>query len=534
MTPTVSNSFVDRNAQVIQEIIGKSAMEIMAKTSPVFRDLIEPSISVSGGDRIGRDLRFNKRYYGSLAGVIRGGNTSAYFGLYGDATEALGNKMYRQKTTQAWPDPREGPNSKPFGVSGRLHSIETNLPLTLGQAQLDATPANIKEHLLPTFKGFARNVAMWFANSFYADRENQFRLGTLGASTGTGAYAIDTSAKTIVFYPPDKNSYKYWQGQRVDIYKSTSTLVNKSDSTSSRARLYVSAVDDWNNKVTLVALETAEDDTAATFATWATTVNIGESAYVVYASTYDSTLGWRGLYGWRHFLKPGTGTNATNRILGSDAITDDAIDYIDVTQHPEFKSGLYSSIGSLNRNKLLAILDNVHNAFDRYGYSADALIAARGIWLNVFDQMLGSERINATMGGSQVGSLNSLGLAEGFSITHDGRTYKGYTDKLLERGTLVGLKLQNNWALLTPPDPQGVTRSAPGGMSDVGKIPLLFVMPWLTGTNSVRFPVLNSANMPTEMTMIPGYLRAQLFPENQIPGFYLTGITDTLIEPDVS
>jgi len=524
---SIANSLFDRNKDVVKELIGNMAFELLPQTDPIFMGMLLPEFSTES-DSLGRDMLFKKRFYGSLTGVIQGAQKSNQFTITGDQTTSPvgAPKLFRNLPQETFPDPREGPNPNPFNLAGTIYAIETNFLITLSMLQLDATPANIKQHVVPVFRGFARNIAQWAANSWYLDREQQFRYSELGPSSGTGSYTVDpTTNFTITFFPPQREVRRYIQGQAVEIRKiSDNTLVSKSDTTNARARLFVASADVLKNKVVLASEETATDGTAAPLATW--DGNLGDSTeQIVLADQTDASDVIEGLYSWRDWYKfpPDSGaTNAQKRLLGSSAITANN-EFIDVTQHPEFQSFHASSVGPLTETKLLAHLDTMESMFEMYGYFVDTLIAASGIWLNVFDIRRAKERVDRT---NRPGSITNLGLGKGFGIeSQTGRVYTGVTSRYLEKQTIIGTRIASNWSLVVPPDPDQLSRAGTQ-MNEVPKIPLIFVNEALSGSD--RFPI-TSGGLLTEAAQFPAMIRMQYAPREQIPGAVWEGVDDNVI-----
>lgn len=534
--PTVANSLFDRNAAVIKEEIGNSAMEFMAQEDPIFREMILGDMDMVSPNELGRDLKFKKRFYGALTGVIRGGHVTQdasansiggkYAALYGEGTTALGPKMYTQTVARTFPNALHGANPRPYGLTGGLYNVETNLFLTMSMLNLDATPANIMEHVVPTFKGFAKHIARWAANSFHADPDNGYSLASLGLSTGGNAYSRDSSARTIKFFPTEEVAHRFEVGMALDIYSDTSgTRVNELSSV--RILCFVAAVDYWANEVTLVTAATDVDGNAITFNTTFSVVNIGESAYVTFAEYYDTNDSeYKGLYTWRHWMKFGGSTNAQKRLLGDDAETGTADDYIDVEVHPQFKSGLFANVGSLTERTMLAHLDRAFSALGVWGYELDTLIASEGVWLNMFDSKQGFERQLR----DGPGNVNDFGLQEGFTIVHNGKTVRGVTSRWLEDGLIMGTRRSGNWNLLVPPSPGEAQGQLPDPEGDLSsKIPLEFIVPFLTGSGSTRFPILTSNGELTQGTQMPGWIRMQMVPGDQIPGCVWSDVNTTRV-----
>lgn len=527
----IANTLFKANSNVIQEKIGTSTREFMSPTDPIFREMILSPAKVEGGQEIGRDLLIKQRFYGSLAGVIEGGNMRDYFTLVGDTTDsAVDNfaKRFMVNTpSQAWPSPFGGANPKGFGFTCTLYSVLTNLALSLSMLRLEATEANIKQHVVPLLKGWARNMALWAANQFYGDPANGYRLGTLDA-----AAKLNNTNRTITFSPTEKTTARFAVGQSIDVFTSTT---RENEASGSRIRGFVGMVDDWENTVVLVFDSKREDGTAVTLSSkaddstvdatgtgWADSINTTGS-YVTYANTYKS--GFKGLYSWRHWIKwAKTTAQADTTILGDDAITTTSDDYIDVRKHNEFKSGHFGSVGPLTERSFLAYISRIHTAFNRHGYRVDDFIGSEGLWLNVFESRIAKEEVER---GDTPGSIRNIGLEDGFGINHEGKKYRGFTSRFLEDGLILGLRTKGNWRMITPAMPKGVNRASLPEQES--KIPHVFVAKAL-GWSSDVIPYLDpTSNMPTEFTFMPGYINMQMTPTEQIPGVLFEGVDTTRV-----
>lgn len=530
---TVANSLVDRNADVIREIIGNSAFEFMAKEDPAFREMMLSGMEMMSANELGRDLRFKMRFYGGLTGVIRGGHvvTDALnqtiggdrAALFGEATTSQGPKMFTQAVARTFPNALHGANPQPYGLTGTLHAIETNLYLTLTMLTMDALPSNIKEHVMPVFRGFAKHIARYAANAFHADQSNQYRIASLGPRTGTNAYSFVDANETVTFFPVEEVTHRFEVGMGVDVFSSSTVRVNEKSNI--RILCWIGAVNYWTNEVTLQfdqSLKAADGSTVYDFSTDITD-NLGDDSFVTFAEQFEnSTNTFKGLYAWRDWF-----VNSGN-LLRSSAITDATIDSIDVDEHPEFRSGFFPNVGTLTERGLLQYLSTTNSALDVWDYFIDTLIAAPGVWTNVFDQFQAAERIDRT---DRPGSMTSLGLKDGFVITHEGRTFRGFTSKWLEKGVMMGMRRAGNWRVLVPPTPsQFRTNATADPNNDLdNKFPVEFVVPALTQSDSIMFPILTSSGELTHGTQVPGWIRMQFGPGEQIPGVIWEDIDDNRI-----
>lgn len=530
MPLSVADTLFDREASTLKEKLGSAAINLMPALDPVFRDMIlgHMKAGVELGQQYGRDMLMKKRFFTGLAGVIQGGNINNFQGLYGGATKLVGSVLQQHQLGSAWPDPFQGAVPKAFGLTTTLYGVETNLALSLTMLRLEALEANIKQQVTPVLKGFARNIALWAANSWHADSARQYRLASLGPAAGTGAYVLDAALKTITFNPVEKCTHRFAVGQSVDLWKDSATRVNEAGGV--RIPLFVIAVSAWTNTVVLGI------EATTSFAGF-TTVTIASAGFVTYANIKDATWGFKGLYTWRDWAVWGGANAADKRILRANAITTTADDYIDMTVHPEFESGHFPAFGVLTERKLLEVLETAHSAFIPYGHYADTIMASRGIFQSAFNQYQSLEEINRT---GQPGSLRSLGLQQGFKIQAGDRSYEGYTSQYMETGTMLIFRRMNNWALISPPKPAGLQRGGAGVSDDElsGMLPLDFVMPAL-GHNSPLFPI-QKTNLTTgqvgitEHMQLPGEIRMQYQPIEQIPMVVLEGVTESRTYSSVS
>ena len=153
-------------------------------------------------------------------------------------------------------------------------------------------------------------------------------------------------------------------------------------------------------------------------------------------------------------------------------------------------------------------------------------MASDGVWLSYEAQKIGQYQIDRTGG---LSNLNNEGSEEGFAMTFEGRTYKGYTSQYVEKETVYGWKTSgSNWKRYVPPDYAGLQSM---GEADA-YVPFRFVVPALTGGSSVKFPLQKAgSNMMTEAVQMPGMLRMQLIPD-QPAGLKLSGVTEDRVYAD--
>ena len=568
----VSGSFIDRNQGSIQEILGQAAYLMLRARDPVFSQLVLGNRSASFQGEVGRDLKVRKRYLPiSATGVIQNGGAGAsgnspFFGLYGEATTAFGHdvnsntdgprsKQFLQSIASVAPDPTGGAMQQAVGLTFRLHEAHIAHMETLAMADADQLPSAIRNFTEPHLMGLAHNITQYITNQFYTSG-NSMKLGTFPASgslsSGNAASLsnIDTDNRLIRFAPTEGNTYRFYEGQEVDIWPSafsatgvggetaTNYRVNGPDAGSSlaynslptkRVRVIVHSVDHMEGIVTLACAVNTVDATTATFGVWCTTARLGGS-FLTPANAYQGTTHtFSSFFGWRHFLKWGNyaSTAANRRILGADAITDSADDYLDVATANWAKSYHRGSVGALTMEALARYLEGFWVGAAPHGHMLDALVGCRGLWTNMVEQDV--VRYNIEIAG-RPGSIGGRGqnANDGVALIFDGRSYARHTSDFLEDGLLLGLKGGNNWNFITPP---GVNDASGGlGLPEPTGFNLSNPIEWLTQGSMSSLPIMrNSASssqtahpLPTTGRMKWLILQGQMMPE-QLPGLVLEG-----------
>lgn len=532
-----TGSIFDRQSNRIQEVLNKSLRVFLAGLDPVWRDSVVTSQGVGNSGDLGRDLKITKLFMGSLTGVIDPGRVYNDQDLYGDTTTALGPLMHTQNVNQAYPSPREGPNATPYRLAIPMKSLVTNLMITLGEKQADATPALIDQVVAPKLTAFARNMAHTLCNYWYLSQNNSYRLCTMSNVACTSA----TGQSRITFNPTNFETHRFTRGQRVDILHSNGQRSNDSAATSTRSsrhNVVVESVDPLQNKVVLVMSNDSlfaarqvgggmlNSSAAAIGTSDATVAGILEGLQVVYANTNLAAGGaagsntFVGIAGINSWLKNGNETNTNGtKLLGNEA---DSNDYIDVNERPEFKSFKYDVAGVLTEYNLKRYLQRVHSAFEPLGHNIDTLIASEGVWTAYESQKIGQYRIDRT---NRVASITNEGQTEGFTFNFEGHNYKGYTSRYVEGGTMYGIKLGGkNWKKYVPPSPAGLSKMSQAD----AYVPFEFVAGAITGTSTNQLPMYNingSDNLVTQASQMPGRIRMQLVPD-QVNGMKLVGILE--------
>lgn len=531
MAFATTGSIFDRQSNRIQEVLNKSLKVFLAGLDPVWRDSVVTSQGIGNSGDLGRDLKITKLFMGSLTGVIDPARAYGEQDLYGSTTTSLGSLMHTQNVTQAYPSPREGPNATAYRLAIPMKSLVTNLMITLGEKQADATPALIDQVVAPKLTAFARNMAHTLCNYWYLSQNSSYRLAVMTNTT----FITATGASRIRFNPANFETHRFTRGQRVDIIftangvrsNDTSTGALATQTRISRVNLVVESTDPLTNTVTLIA---AVDDFSAFRASTPTgplanAAALDNVAALVYANTTingsdagsNTFVGIAGINSW---LKNGNETNTNGtKLLGNES---DSTDFIDVNDRPEFKSFKYDVAGALTEYNLKRYLQRVHSAFEPNGNTIDTLVASEGVWTAYEAQKIGQYRIDRT---NRAASITNEGQADGFSFSFEGKTYKGSTSRYVEGGTLYGIKLGGkNWKKYVPPSPAGLSKMSQAD----AYVPFEFVAGALTGTSTNQLPMFainGSDNLVTQASQMPGRIRMQLVPD-QVNGMKLVGITE--------
>lgn len=530
-----TGTFISRNSRRLEEILGKNIEVFLPMLDVAYRDTIVTSQGVGQPSRIGRDMKILKTYAGSFAGVLEEGKPRGDFSLYGDQTNAVGTRIFTQTLAQTFPDALEGANALTFELGIPMRSMVANIMMTMGELQAEATPAFIGEVVAPKLEGFARLIAHTLCNKWWLNQNNSYAISNLastaltaGLASGTLVAGGTTPNFTLTFSPHNQACDRYFIGQRVDIYDTTGVTRKNQTAGGARIWLYVTAVDELLNKVTLTTA-TGGGTPAAFHDTTAGSIIVLHTDIVVYANSRDSSSPtWTSFAGVNNWLKGGTSAGSTNDqyLLGAER---DTSAQIDVNLLPEFKSFTRSHGGApMTEHVLRQILRRFHSAKNKYGQYIDCLIASDGVWLNYEGQRIGREYIDRT---GSLSNMNSQGSAEGFTFHFDGRTYKGYTSTYVESGTIYGIrKGGNNWKRYVPPDPKGAKK-----MNNLEEFaPFRFVGSILTGTDSNQIPIQFSNGNTTQLTegaQMPGVMRMQLVPD-QPAGLKITSVAEDRLYAD--
>lgn len=529
-----ANSIWQTQQYRIEEIINKDIDWMLPDADPAYLDTFVSNQATGNANELGRDMKIIKVYMGSLAGNIRQGYPSDDFVLYGDnQNAAIGSKLFKMSLSNTFPDPRIGVNAKPYRLAVGMRSMISNLMLTMGELQLEATPSVIGDVIVPKMRGFARHWVVQLCNYWYLSQNNYYKLATIvdkdaqcsvenDEAGNTGNVLVIDLTTSANGTDPDYLVHRFHVGMMVEIFNSgaasdTDTALAV-DGSGTDTVFVVVAVDYLSGKIKLQNYDAPTIDLDATSTTFLDLIEDGD--YIVFAgSTASAASGFTGIAGINSWMKFGDSSGGTstssNTLLGDEA---DGTDYINVNVHPEFKSLQMDLSGApLTEHYLRKVLARWHAAKSLYNKEIDCLIASEGVWLAYEAQLINRQWLNRTNMLSSLGDQGSTGGAppsSGFSFTFEGRTYKGYTSSYIEDGTIYGLKKGGgNWKRYSPPDPRGVRRD-----SDVPSFaPFRFVAPLLTGGSSNFMPIFDvsggAIGLPTEGIQLPGMLRMQLVPD---------------------
>lgn len=500
---TTGTLFGDQ-ANRIQEILNKNIEVFLPSLDPAWRDTTVTSQGVGPANLIGKDMKILKIYMGSMAGIFEGG-ANANFTMLGDTVTDVTAKFSKQSLTQTWPDPTDGALAKPYRLGIQMKAMVSNLLVTMGEMQAEATPAFIGEVIAPKLEGHARLIAHTLCNYWYMQDNSNF---SLGAISSIADLAVASSNTTFNFIPSNLNIDRFAVGMRIDIWNSTGATRRNVDGSTNRVSAYVTAVDEILNRVyvTVVGLDL--------------TGSIVNGDTIRFANSAVGNPAGFGIAGINSWLKYASGSGDSAHLLGPDRDTSNAIN---VNTHPEFRSFYKSGVGTLTEHKLRQYLRGFHRAKEKYGQYIDCLIASDGVWLNYEAQKIGQYQLDRT---NRLSSLTNEGSQEGFKFTFDGRTYTGYTSNYIESGTVYGLrKGGSNWKKYVPPSPKGTQKFDKAESF----IPFEFVAPAL-GYSSIKVPITKpqtstGIGLLTEGAQMPGMLRMQLVPD-QPAGMRLDGVSE--------
>lgn len=490
---------------VIPEILPKTVESKLALADRCFHDLIEPNLTEYPKMEIGRDMRFKKRFYGSRAGVVQGGHLNGLDRVFGATQTPQTAKFYSPGTARPGPDSRQGAQARFFNLAGTVYNVEASLFIPMELKMVGQHPNIISEGATAILEGFGATISDYIVHSFFANPSEQYRLASLGLES---TYAVDTTAKTITFYPPELVANRFKPGLPVDLFSNSTTRKNQTGG-GARINCWVHSSDPGYNRVVIQA-----DVDDATFATWSAA--LGDSGFVVMANTYSGSAGWRSFYALLDFLKwdVNSATAADRQILGSQAITGETLDIAD---HSEFRSmrwDMASASGVLTEAVLTSHLNAVEGAFDPLGYEIDTLMWSPGVMLGMAELRESRSYFDRT---DRPMNAQNQGFKGGMQISTANRDYMGYECRYMEAGRGYGIRRMGNWSVVNPIGP------LPGGDGErpqnmMGKFPFQF---WgkAAGYASNMIPLTNTTTgQGTPDGEMPGHITAQIWPNTQIPG----------------
>lgn len=519
--PATVGSIFSTKANVIREVINNSVEELIPTGDPVFEDLMIGKGTVSDQ---GRDLLVHRHFRKGMAGVIMGGGANRDMVLYGDSNNTnLGAKLFTQDVTRTYPDPTLGTKQQSFRLSIPMRGFETNLMLTKGELQLEATKANIDEIVTPTLTGFARNMMQYVTNYFYLSQDNFYQLCNMPASSRT--LADSNRSLTVDIKLSTYATNRFMEGMLVQVYDSTGATLRTHSDFGGLPYLVVTQVDEIAGTVTFRHVRNAA----------MTNIGLADNDIIVYANSkgdastpYASGAFFTGIAGYNSWLKFGTGGN-DNILLGAEATNEAGFTgRIDVTVHPEFKSLSFNRNGApLSEHYLRQVFSAWERSKSRYGQTVDTLLMPDGVLLAYESQMTTRAVIDRTQ---MLSTLNKgQGTEPGFNFSWNGKTYKGRVSQYMPAGTVLGLKLQNNWEQYSPANAKGGKK-----LSQVDSfIPFEFVAGIVSGTSNHMLPIMRTAAAPgnallTEGAQMPGEFKMQLVPK-QPAGFRITNVQEERI-----
>lgn len=542
MAATV-NSVFDTNQKRIEERLSKTLEVFLAQADPVWRETILSSVGVGGVDALGRGMEVNKLFLPAVAGVIESGGPRGDWTTYGDdvAPTSYAGILNTQGVSRTFPDALEDPSGLPIKLRVPMRSLITTMKMTMSEKQAEALPAFIGQITAPRLVAFARNLSRRLCSSWYCSQSDNFRLCGLGSSSGTEAYTVDGTNKSIKFYPSNRAISRLARGDRVDIfrdYSGTPVRMNDTNVTaggvvagdaagqtfSTRIKAFITKV----NKMQGWAEIQFDPSTAgAKFTTTGSlaTGQLSTTSYVVWANSTVGGAAFTDIPGIHSWMKFGGSTNAEKRLLGAEALGTEGDGIINVETYPEFMS-FYKAVNNvLTEHRLNLYLDRFYEAAEDDGHFLDTLVTTQGVIRAAAAQQ------EARMILDRTGKLSSLAMqgedGKGMVHHHAGREYMLHTSRWQEYGTLIGYRRQGNWTRYTPPTTPGSQ-----GMAGVeAGVPFEFLVPSITGLPTTQWPIYLNGQL-TDASQMPGHVRLTLIPEKQVRGMKLTGLSEERVLSD--
>lgn len=582
-----TNTAIDRFSLAVREVLPDATFLQTQAVDPVFESM---TTNDGNGDiqNLGRDYIIRRTYTSRIpTGEIQGDNLSGYRTLLGGDMQAMaGTKFAKPAASQAaigYPNGLNGMMARSHRLNIPMYAMRGGLAMGMGLARLDALGANTLDLMAPYVEGFALNWARRVCNGFYANPAQGYRLAALPVGNFFIVSAGGSAAGDYIleFAPADGVTHRFSRGDQVDIWHigdgtaasiASATRVNQTGTAQEkRVLVVVDDVDDINGKVFLRLVTAgsknllAEDGTtvdplvndannaaapisyllalaATSLAGDTRTVSGATSArqFIVTPAHIRRTdggspSGFFGIASWRDWAKWGEYTAAApvandRYLLGANAHNDggnaNETGRIDVAERREFRSAYFPAFGSPTEQAFNRVFERIGNWTARYGHQFDTAIMSEGIKTAIYE----NRRVRETIvRGAGPASLGGMGLNDEFSFSAFGLKITPVVSRWFERGQMLIMRRQGNWAMVSPPTVDGVNRGGGGELGlNASRLPIEFPAPFLTGTDSIRFPVLNNGAL-TDFTYIPCHAIWQFVPREQIPMVLIDGIDNDTV-----
>lgn len=462
----------------IQEVINEM-MDFYLRTIDPLTDQMSTTARDVSPAGIGRDMRVLKTYHSGMSGVIESGAGRSDPTIFGEQGASLDSRLFKYdavgSSTQLFPKSLNSPRPFAYKLGFSIKSQLVSLPMSIGDLVLDGLPATVGEHISRIITGFARNLAWNRALPWWLDQSKSRRICKI-----TNFTSIDT--KTFTFQPDNEATGRFEVGQMIDIWDSgmaaraNDTAAANSQTNETMIPLYVTSVDVYSN--------TVRCHSPTAYGSWTGDSSPGNGDYVLPANAVQWQSGataevpklFNGFYSW---AKPGGTATNDKYLLGSDYDSNNAVD---VDLHTEHKSLFYDNGGDpMTEDILSQLLHRFHAHNEPLGHTIEMLAAPSGVWHAYWQQQFLRFREDRT---GRPGNLENEGRRGEFSITVDGKTYRGLSSDWMESGEMIGLKLANNWTRYVPPAHPGA-----GSLSGeaVPGLPFQWLTRLLTGTD--RAPI---------------------------------------------
>lgn len=511
--PATSLMGLSSISSAIEERLSKAIGLLLPKADAFWLNNFQNKQGTIPLDQIGRDWEYIQTWYGSLTGVIEPGKPRGDFPLYGDTHTQIGRRMATQSLNQVFPDPSKGANMTPYQLGVPIRTMLGNIMFTLGEHVHDANKASLAKRVAPKLTGYARHWTHVLSMYLYLSQNDQYRYFAIGASPSAVTSSGDVHRFT--FNPDNEATKRVQTGMMVDFYDSTGTT-RQNESGGTRIECFVEYIDPMTNTVAITWNRSGG-------AGWTDPV---EGDICVLANSRDSSSpNFTGIAGLNSYIKSGdTASDNTRYILGAERNTSRQID---VSLHPDdFKSFTRDMGGEpLTESILIQILSTFHDHYEEKGHTISQLLGSRGVIHRYILERQGMARLTR----GEYTNVKGEGFGRGFSITDDmGNTATLFTSNKVEDGVVYGV--QGNWKRLLPGDIPGLKQMS---QTD-GFVPVKFVAPQLTGTESVVMPMYDTSGDHAQVTegyQMPCWLRMNLVPDHPA-GIKLTNVATSKVFSD--